>query len=236
MRRWIASGLLGLFVASQCSADMVYAPIDSTNGLAQMIVSDPVPVGAGPAGENLLNFIISVSPVDTTQIATSFSGTLTGTLHQQALFGSSSATLDEPIANTPIQTDIDTHFLAFVGDLLTVGKLDENIDAAPVSTEPPNAVGPAAAGASAGFGTYLSGIFVMPSQSADPFPIAQIIVPAESLFSFNFAAGWTPSNNTDTFVGSFTVVPEPSSFICLTLVSLICGIAVSYKKFIKRFQ
>ena len=111
---------------------------------------------------------------------------------------------------------LDTHFLVYDANLLTIVAPTEDR----VSNHLYDPWG--------GFGTYLKGTFTDSTAANTTWDFAYLVVPRGTTVNLDFeigAAGFT----SETVSGSFSVVPEPSMLVLLTLGVL--GLLVCRKRF-----
>ncbi len=228
-----------LTVAVGASADQVVF----SGAIYDVVITDPVPVGANPAGENLMGFMLKIvnttgnsdfdpagfngnTPVESNPGSPSgptYSG-ITGVFHNQFLvMDGTSATLESPVEFT---TDIDTHFNFLSGDVLTVGtgpSETNNLPAGPTA-EPFNATGPWAAYAMTDFGNRMYGNFAVNGGVAanvdgdgDPtvWELAYIAAPLHSIVTMDFFA--TGIGGGEDIAESFPVLPEPATMSLLAI-------------------
>jgi len=188
-----------------------------------VVISAPMPVGDGT--ESLRAFTLAI--VNTTGNAmlnpAGFDGTalfgytgISGKLHQQDV---ASLIRTPTTDNTDLATDIDTHFLFTMADVLAV--------TAPVETsgllasgEAPNATGPLAAFAQTSFGDNLTGDPALIGGATGPrWDLAYIVVPQGELITLDFVINGF--DGSEDIFASFEVVPEPTSLSLLSIGAIL---------------
>ena len=219
-----------LTTAAVASADMTVF----SGSIYDVVITNPTPVGANPAGENLMGFMLKI--VNTTGNSAfdpgGFNGNtplesnpsnptgptyagIMGVFHNQYLvMDGTSPTIDDP----DFATSIDTHFNLLTGDVLLVGKgptETNNLPAGPTA-EPFDATGPWAAFAMTDFGDRLYGNFALNGGAAGPvWELAYIAAPMGSTVFMEFFV--TGVGGGEDVVGSFPVVPEPATMSLLAI-------------------
>ncbi len=225
----------------------VVANADQTvfsGSIYDVVITDPVPVGANPAGENLLAFMMSI--VNTTGLSgfdpAGFNGThwfesnpnapdgpdytgITGVFHNQFFDrDATSPLLEDPVEFT---TDVDTHFNLLAGDVLFVGFSPSETNDGILTAEPFNAVGGWADDAKNDFGDRLYGNFAVNGGVAanvdgdgDPstWQLVYIVVPTDSWVTMDFfVTGGVAGSEGEDVTGTFQVVPEPATMSLLAI-------------------
>lgn len=217
---------VGLLAAAAGADHVVWS-----GSIYDVVITDPVPVGANPDGEALVGFMLKIvntsgnSGYDPAGFNGSASGrtgitTATPLLHSQQFV--STPTLDEEIAGNVTATLIDTHFNFMVTDMLYVGTAPSETNSLAASVEPGDATGPLAAMATTGFGDRMHGNFAVVGGAAadvdgdgDPttWQLAWIVVPMPVTIDMNFFT--TGIKGGEAVVGSF--IPEPATLSLLAI-------------------
>ncbi|KKN82953.1 hypothetical protein LCGC14_0303680 [marine sediment metagenome] len=233
-----------LFLAAMCLlAASAVAGAQTTifsGDIYDLIVSDPVAVGAGAGGEDLVAF--TVTAFNTTDYHTGGSARLsydpvvidsdfygytgiTGKLHQHraSLFGIGSS-VDTDVYATAIDshwTNIESQFTPAV----------ETYDVWP-SSEPSDAEGISAIFAETSFGDHMGGVLAGYPGAGEPYsepfpdwPLAYLVSQLDEVISFDFYV--TGTKGGEHIVASYTVgqgppgpVPEPATLALLGIGSL----------------
>ena len=223
------------FVAAGAGADL---PV-WTGDIYQVHITDPVPVGAAPGGENLVGFTLKIVNIsgdpgydpyifDGASYGRTGFTTETPLLHNQYLvMVGTSPTLDDP----DFVTDIDTHFNFLLADVTVIGQApaETNLIGMPTA-EPFNAIGPWAPWAQTDFGDRLYGDFSIDGGAGadidgdgDPsvWQLAYFAIPANS----DWRWGWGASGggiSMNFYVGGaaggeMVGIPEPATMSLLAI-------------------
>ncbi|MHC4562475.1 MAG: PEP-CTERM sorting domain-containing protein [Planctomycetota bacterium] len=212
-----------LFVAALCllvtSAVAGAETIVFSGDIYDLVISDPVGVGAGAGGEGLVGFTVTAVNTagfncnpgtpeesgdfyDPTVLDNDYFGYtgITGKLHQHY---SHSEGIYSPEEGGPVSTAIDSHWMGIEG--VRIGQPSENYDVW-ASDEPSDCTGPLAGFADTSFGDHMNGLFGKCIGLADVTPawtFAHLASQPGEVISFNFFA--TGTRGGEHIVASYTV-------------------------------
>jgi len=232
-------------VAIMLTTAMASADITVYSGtIYDVVITDPVAVGANPGGEALIGFMVKFvnktgnsvyDPAgfngnhppesqpgnpDAWPGMTDYSG-FTGPLHQQEgpLFSIYTPTLDQPL----LATNIDTHFNLLVAAVLPAGTGPSETYGLAASTEPNNASPPYDTIAVTSFGDRLYGNFALnggaatrPVGERDTWQLAWLVVPQSQGYESVYMDLFVSGIGGGEDIEGF-MIPEPGTMALLAI-------------------
>ncbi|MFO0913306.1 MAG: hypothetical protein U0795_10140 [Pirellulales bacterium] len=189
MKRRIWMALIGGLVGCGWgigSLPVAYAKTIYTGQRVRIDISPPTEVGSG--AESLWNFTLTLVGLSGARIG-GWDGSITGPLHHQTTLDVTTPTQTEPLAGVQLLTDIDTHFLAANGQILSVSPPYETY-LQQFSKEPTNAFGPNANLAVTRLGDQFGGTFALLGGPLTSWDVAQVVAPQNAQLEFDFYVGF----------------------------------------------